>query len=235
MCDTPTEEWIHKPKAIKPFNFFDVAGINSVLIFNTCMEYLPMDHSIFFVVNLDKLSKPTGVVIVDCFSITKSLQETKQYNYDMNKNNIQPKKCTMSCPEHRASDIFQVWWAEVTHGAKHGGSFLKLWAQAYQTYSWHLGSTCILYYTCMHLCIDCWLYSKTCLKCPLKKEDQLSLNSGQKYCRMHQGEHSAILSTFIKLPFVIKVFVLSFFEWLLKTWQPTCTFCFVEIIDEYLY
>ena len=27
------------------------------------------------------------------------------------------------------------------------------------------------------------------------------------------GEHSAILSTFIKLPFVIKVFVLSNFEW----------------------
>ena len=29
---------------------------------------------------------------------------------------------------------------------------------------------------------------------------------------MLQGEHSAILSTFIKLPFVIKVFVLSIFE-----------------------
>ena len=29
--------------------------------------------------------------------------------------------------------------------------------------------------------------------------------------------HSAILLTFIKLPFVIKVFVLSFFEWPLKT------------------
>ena len=28
---------------------------------------------------------------------------------------------------------------------------------------------------------------------------------------------SAILSTFIKLQFVIKIFVLSFFEWLLKT------------------
>ena len=27
------------------------------------------------------------------------------------------------------------------------------------------------------------------------------------------GEHSAILSTFIKLPFVIKIFVLSIFEW----------------------
>ena len=34
---------------------------------------------------------------------------------------------------------------------------------------------------------------------------------------MLQGEHSAILSTFIKLPFSIKTFVLSIFEWLLKT------------------
>ena len=30
---------------------------------------------------------------------------------------------------------------------------------------------------------------------------------------MLQGEHSAILSTFIKLPFVIKIFVLSILEW----------------------
>ena len=34
---------------------------------------------------------------------------------------------------------------------------------------------------------------------------------------MLQGEHSAILSTLIKLPFVIKIFVLSIFEWPLKT------------------
>ena len=34
---------------------------------------------------------------------------------------------------------------------------------------------------------------------------------------MLQWEHSAILSTFIKLPFVITIFVLSIFEWLLKT------------------
>ena len=46
---------------------------------------------------------------------------------------------------------------------------------------------------------------------------QLSLNAGQKYCRMLPLEHSAILSTLIKLPFVIKIFVLSFFEWPLKT------------------
>ena len=62
-------------------------------------------------------------------------------------------------------------------------------------------------------------YSKTCVKQPLSKrpkigfQDQLSLNAGQKYCRMLQGEHSAILLTFIKLPFVIKIFVLSIFEW----------------------
>ena len=34
---------------------------------------------------------------------------------------------------------------------------------------------------------------------------------------MLQGEHSVILLTFIKLPFVIKIFVLSVFEWPLKT------------------
>ena len=43
------------------------------------------------------------------------------------------------------------------------------------------------------------------------------LNAGQKKCRMLQGEHSAILSTFIKLPYTIKTFVLSIFKWPLKT------------------
>ena len=58
-------------------------------------------------------------------------------------------------------------------------------------------------------------YSKTGVKQPLTKrpkigfQDQLSLNAGQKYCRMLQREHSAILLTFIKLPFIIKIFVLS--------------------------
>ena len=48
-------------------------------------------------------------------------------------------------------------------------------------------------------------------------KDRLSLNAGQKYCRMLQGEHSAILLTFIKLPLSIKTFVLYIFEWPLKT------------------
>ena len=35
-------------------------------------------------------------------------------------------------------------------------------------------------------------------------QDRLSLNEGQKYYRMLQGEHSAIFSPFIKLPFVLR-------------------------------
>ena len=66
-------------------------------------------------------------------------------------------------------------------------------------------------------CLEIRSYSKTCVKRPLLKrpkigfQDHLSLNAGQKYCRMLQEEHSAILLTFIKLPFVIKIFVLSIF------------------------
>ena len=58
-------------------------------------------------------------------------------------------------------------------------------------------------------------YNKTCVKRPLSKisqiglEDHISLNAGQRYCRMLQEEHSAILSTFIKLSFVIGIFVLT--------------------------
>ena len=45
-------------------------------------------------------------------------------------------------------------------------------------------------------------------------QDRLSLNAGQK--------HSALPSTFIKLPFVIKIFVLSIFEWPLKIGFTVC-------------
>ena len=41
---------------------------------------------------------------------------------------------------------------------------------------------------------------------------------------MLQGEHSAILSIFIKLPFVIKIFVLSIFEWPFYTGFTVCAF-----------
>ena len=44
-------------------------------------------------------------------------------------------------------------------------------------------------------------------------QDQLSLNAGQLYSRMLQWEHSTILLIFSKLAFVMKIFVLSIFEW----------------------
>ena len=40
-------------------------------------------------------------------------------------------------------------------------------------------------------------------------QDWLAVSAGQKYCRKLQGEHSAILSTFIKLLFAIETFGLS--------------------------
>ena len=43
-------------------------------------------------------------------------------------------------------------------------------------------------------------------------QDRLWINAGQKYCRMLR-----VLSTLIKLLFVFKAFVLSIFEWPLKT------------------
>ena len=73
------------------------------------------------------------------------------------------------------------------------------------------------------------MYSKTCVKQPLSKrpkigfQDQLSFSAGQKYCRMLQGEHSVILLTFFKLPFVNKVFVLSIFEWPFYTGVTVCS------------
>ena len=67
-------------------------------------------------------------------------------------------------------------------------------------------------------------YRKTRVKRSLSKrphigfQAQLSLNAGQNYCRMLQGEHSAILSTFvIKLRIVINIFVMSSFDWPFKT------------------
>ena len=51
---------------------------------------------------------------------------------------------------------------------------------------------------------------------------QLSLNAGQKYCKVLQREHSAILLTFIKLPFVIKIFVLSILVIILHKFYCSC-------------
>ena len=67
------------------------------------------------------------------------------------------------------------------------------------------------------------VYSKTCVKWPLSKktqigfQDQLSLNEGLRV--LQNAPRGAFCNTFdiIKLPFVIKIFVLSIFEWLFYT------------------
>ena len=80
------------------------------------------------------------------------------------------------------------------------------------------------------------MFSKTCLKqsvitnTKIGFQDRLSLNTGQSIAECSLGalqnallENSAILFTFIKLPF--KTFVLSIFEWPLKT-------CFTELSNQ---
>ena len=63
----------------------------------------------------------------------------------------------------------------------------------------------------------------TCLKRPLKQKTKkwfsrpITAFCRSKVLQNAPREHSAILSTFIKLPFVFKTSVLSIFEWLLKT------------------
>ena len=90
------------------------------------------------------------------------------------------------------------------------------------------------------------VYSKTYVKRPLPKKtencfkDKLSFNVGQKYCRMLQREHSAILLAFIMLLFVIidlrSLFCLflsgRFIQILLKMYRNESTI-FILIMSRY--
>ena len=48
-------------------------------------------------------------------------------------------------------------------------------------------------------------------------QDGLSLNAGQKNCRMLQDSILQYFPPSLELPFVVKIFVLSVFEWRFKT------------------
>ena len=62
-------------------------------------------------------------------------------------------------------------------------------------------------------CMFASLYnSKTCVKWLLSKDQKLVFKTNHRLMQVKR-EHSAIHSTFIKLPFVIKIFLLSVFEW----------------------
>ena len=57
-------------------------------------------------------------------------------------------------------------------------------------------------------------YSKNlCKKAALKKTINWFSRPVIAYCRSKVLQNAAILPSFIKLPFVIKIFVLSIFEW----------------------
>ena len=69
------------------------------------------------------------------------------------------------------------------------------------------------------------IYSKTCFNRPLKKNTKMGFKTDYRLLSLKSGqrEHSAILSTLIKLPFVLKTFVLTIFEWSLNTGLSVCT------------
>ena len=64
-----------------------------------------------------------------------------------------------------------------------------------------------------------YMYSKLVLSGHSKRRPKLVFKIDYRLMQFKgiEVEHSAILLTFIKLPFVIKIFVLSIFEWPLKT------------------
>ena len=71
--------------------------------------------------------------------------------------------------------------------------------------------------------IDHLNYSRTCLKRPLKKKtkigflDQVSLNAGQKYCRMLQERILQYFRPSLSYHLSLRPFVLSFSGWPLRT------------------
>ena len=76
-------------------------------------------------------------------------------------------------------------------------------------------------------------YSKTCLKRPLKKKTKIgfqyrvSLNAGQKYCRMLQESILHYFQPSISNHLSSRPF-LSIFEWPLKTGLTVCMVWFLE-------
>ena len=76
-------------------------------------------------------------------------------------------------------------------------------------------------------------YRKACVKWPLYKrlkigfQDQLSLIADQNYCRMHLA---ITFSSFIRLPIVIKIFVLPIFECPFYTGFTVLTFSVYQIL-----
>ena len=67
-------------------------------------------------------------------------------------------------------------------------------------------------------------YSKYVKMLNLKKDRKMVFKTSYRLMQV-KIEHSAIRSTLKKLPFVIKLFVLSIFEWLFYTGITECQIC----------
>ena len=86
------------------------------------------------------------------------------------------------------------------------------------------GSTLILHYPLYDgdwfVAIFVCVHSKTCVKRPPQKDNKLVFKTNYRLMQVKsiaecsKGDYSAILLTFIKLPFVIEIFNLYVFEWL---------------------
>ena len=82
-----------------------------------------------------------------------------------------------------------------------------------------------LFQICVNPAPDKFTYSKTCIKRLFVKDHKLVFKTNYRFmqvksiaeCFKRSNQHSAILLAYIKLPFVIKIFVLSIFEWLFYT------------------
>ena len=104
---------------------------------------------------------------------------------------------------------------------------------------------CSMVFSCFGSYVSVWdnvtycIYSKICVKRPLKYRqnkylnDQLSLNAGQKYCRMLQREHSAMLLTCIKRYLVLINNFQSFGEWPFYTGFTVCKVMLVTCMHIY--
>ena len=79
-----------------------------------------------------------------------------------------------------------------------------------------LFSACAIFTCLLSLNSLIYMYSKTCVNRPLLKDRKLVFKTNYSLMQV-QGSILQILSTFIKLPFVIKIFVLFIFEWLFYT------------------
>ena len=113
-------------------------------------------------------------------------------------------------------DILLIWVQTVCNGYQ---QTKKVSASKERIYPYAANTFCpenIVFFLCLLHIFKCTSdHSKTYVKQPLSKRPKMFFKFD--YCLMQvksiRREHSTILWTFIKLPVVIKIFVLSIFEW----------------------